>query len=65
MPIIEYIVALNDTEQHTTVSVSVCAYLSPERGTEGFDAEVSHGKKKRNLTRPLSPLLFTTAAFDY
>lgn len=47
------------------LSVSVCAYLSPKRGTEGFDAEVSHGKKKQNLTRPLSPLLFTTAAFDY
>ncbi len=59
------IVALNETERYTLVSVSVCAYLSLERGTEGFDAEVSHGKKKRNLTRPLSPLLFTTAAFDY
>lgn len=63
MPIIEYIVALKETERYTTLSVSVCAY--PERGTEGFDAEVSHGKKKRNLTRPLSPLLLTTAASDY
>lgn len=65
MPIIEYIVALNETERYTMLSVSVCAYLSSERGTEGFDAEVSHGKKKLILTRPLSPLLFTTAAFDY
>lgn len=55
MPIIEYIVALNEPERYTTFSVSVCVCIYVSRGVRRDLMPRSRMGRKSRISRDLSP----------